>query len=219
MVNVLIADDHFAVRLGLEMLVQDTIEEELSIHFAGNGLEVLEQLKERNFDILLTDLNMPGLEGLPMLSQIRAIYDTLKILVISVNPEEFYASKCIQLGAYGFVSKNAKDEELKKAIISVFRGEKYISEFQQQMLDTLIKKDGDVEINPFNYLSSREMEVLMLLLKGNGILEVSNLMDISQSTASTFKGRIYKKIGVNSFIDLIKKANHFGVYDSDSTGL
>lgn len=219
MLNILIADDHFAVRLGLEMLVQDTIEQEHSIDFAGNGLELIEKLKVKNYHILLTDLNMPGLDGLPMLSQIRAINETLKILVISVNPEEFYAAKCIQMGAYGFVSKNAKDEELKKAIVSVLRGEKYISVFQQQMLDALNDKEGKVEINPFTYLSSREMEVLMLLLKGNGILEVSNLMEISQSTASTFKGRIYKKVEVNSLIDLIKKANYFGVYDSDSTGL
>ncbi|QLH28161.1 MAG: response regulator transcription factor [Candidatus Parvibacillus calidus] len=107
-------------------------------------------------------------------------------MVVSVNSEEFYAIKAHELGAYGFVHKASSDEELKEAIAAVCQGEKYVSEHQQRLIN-------DQNPNPFVNLSPRELEVLNLLFKGYGVLEISNELNIGQTTASTFKSRILKK--------------------------
>jgi len=191
------------VRVGLEILVRDTVDEDVSIDFASDGLELLSKLKKSYYDVLLTDLNMPGIEGLPMLQKIREISPSLRILVVSVNSEEFYAIKAHELGAYGFVHKASSDEELKEAIAAVCQGEKYVSEHQQRLIN-------DQNPNPFVNLSPRELEVLNLLFKGYGVLEISNELNIGQTTASTFKSRILKKTSTHSVVELIKLAEQYG---------
>lgn len=203
MLRIIIADDHFAVRVGLEILVRDTVDEDVSIDFASDGLELLSKLKKSYYDVLLTDLNMPGIEGLPMLQKIRETSPSLRILVVSVNSEEFYAIKAHELGAYGFVHKASSDEELKEAIAAVCQGEKYVSEHQQRLIN-------DQNPNPFVNLSPRELEVLNLLFKGYGVLEISNELNIGQTTASTFKSRILKKTSTHSVVELIKLAEQYG---------
>ncbi len=211
MLRIIIADDHFAVRVGLEILVRDTVDEDVSIDFASDGLELISKLKKGYYDVLLTDLNMPGIEGLPMLQKVREVSPNLRILVVSVNSEEFYATKAHELGAYGFVHKASSDDELKEAIAAVCHGEKYVSEHQQRLM-------SDQNPNPFVNLSPRELEVLNLLFKGYGVLEISNELNIGQTTASTFKSRILKKTSTHSVVELIKLAEQYG-FIPDSANL
>jgi len=208
MLKILIADDHFAVRVGLEMLVQEVIEEDKTIEFATDGTDLLSKLSSKYYDVLLTDLNMPGTEGLPMLEKIREISPYVRILVISVNSEDFYAVKVHELGGYGFVHKAASDEEFKEAIFSVCNGDKYLSEHQHKLI-------YEQNAHPFVNLSPRELEVLNLLFKGYGVLEISNELNIGQTTASTFKSRILKKTSSASVVELIKLAEKYG-YIPDS---
>lgn len=206
MIRILIADDHFAVRLGLEMLVQDIFPEGTAIDFASNGLEVVEKITSGDYEVLLTDLNMPGIEGIPLIVRIRQLRPDLRILVISVNTEDFYAVRCLELGIHGFVHKGAPDEVLKLAIRTVCNGDRFLTDYQKR----LIENSGHTADNPFLSLSGREAEVLNLLLKGYGILEISNALHISQSTASTFKSRILKKLPAASVIDLLRLAEQYG---------
>lgn len=210
MLKILIADDHFAVRVGLEMLVQDVVEEEKSIDFASDGSELIELISSKFYDVLLTDLNMPGIEGLPLLQNIRKLSPHTHILVISVNSEEFYSVKVHELGGFGFVHKGSSDADLKEAIFAVCHGEKYLSAHQQQ----LINEQND---HPFVNLSKRELEVLNLLFNGYGVLEISNQLNIGQTTASTFKSRILKKTSSASVVELIKLAEKYGFIPDSAT--
>ena len=215
MTRILIADDHFTVRLGIEMLVKDVLEEQCTIKHAGTGGEVIKMLQSEVYDILITDMNMPEPCGLQLLEKALQLQSDLKVLVVSVNPEEFFVEKCFQLGAYGFIPKKTGDEEFRKAIEAVISNKPYITESQKNKFaeDYFNEEDGK---NPFKLLSARELEVTMLLLKGNGILEIANNLSVSNSTASTFKARVFKKLNISSLLELQRYAKHFGLIDDDS---
>lgn len=201
--KILIADDHVVVRLGLEMLIRNTAQTPALIEHATSGDIVLSLLRQQEFDILVMDMNMPGLNGLALLEKVLKIQPLLKVLVLSVNPEEFFAPKCLQLGAYGFVSKNSGDDELRKAVSSLIQGNPYFPGQTKQA-------EGD-QLNVLKQLSTRELDVTMLLLQGKGTMEIAAALDISPSTASTFKGRIFKKLRVTSLLELDGLARRHGL--------
>lgn len=213
--RILIADDHFTVRLGLEMLVKDITGEVCTIDQSSAGEDVVQRLQANSYDMLILDMNMPEPSGLQLLEKALEIQPLLKILVVSVNPEDFFATKCLQLGAYGFVSKNAPDEELKIAIRNIIAGRPYLAAAQKNKIVASYLQDGH-EPDPFQSLSSRELDVAMLLLKGMGVLEIANALFVTASTASTFKGRVFKKLNINSLLELDRLARLHGVINDDS---
>jgi DNA-binding NarL/FixJ family response regulator len=215
MKKVIIADDHVAVRMGLEMLLRDGAGEPCLIEHASNGNQVLHKVQAAEYDMLVMDMNMPGVNGLQLLEKSLELQPSLRILVISVNPEDFFATKCLQSGAMGFISKKADDDELKKALRNVTNGKVYVSENQRNKIARNYFREDSLT-NPFQSLSSRELDVTLLLLKGMGVLEVANALDVSQSTASTFKGRIFKKLDVASLLELNQLARRFGLTDDNS---
>lgn len=205
--SILIADDHVVVRLGLEMLIRNNSQVSTQIEHATSGDIVLSFLQQREFDILIMDMNMPGLNGLALLEKAIRIQPLLKILVLSVNPEEYFAPKCYQLGAYGFVSKNSGDEELKKAMMTILSGHPYFPGYIRQTDEKPSSAGNDV----LKQLSIRELDVTMLLLQGKGTLEIAAALTISPSTASTFKGRIFKKLRITSLLELDSLARRHGM--------
>lgn len=218
MLKILIADDHYTVQVGIETIIRDTLIQPLEIEFAFNGKEVLDLLQNGRFDMMILDINMPGVPGLNILKSALKVQKDIRILVLSVSPEEYYAVKCLQSGAYGYLSKTAKDDELKKAINEIAGGSVYITEYQKQLsLNAIIKQNNSD--NPFNNLSEREFEVLRLVLKGYGALEIANVLDINPSTASTYKARLFKKTGVNTHLQLFKLAQDYGITDDGSLQL
>lgn len=214
--KLIIADDHVVVRTGLEMLAQNAVNGSSTIEQASTGDQVLNKLQASEYDVLIMDMNMPGLNGLQLLEKVMQLQPTLHVLVVSVNSEDFFAAKCFQLGALGFVPKKSEDEELRKAIESVVAGKRYITETQRNKITRDFFREEQTG-NLFQSLSSRELDVTLLLLKGKGVLEVANALSISPSTASTFKGRIFKKLGVSSLLELDQLARRFGFIDDAST--
>ncbi|MGN6294387.1 MAG: response regulator [Chitinophagaceae bacterium] len=214
--KLIIADDHGVVRAGLELLAQDAVNSPCTIEQAVSGDQLLDKLQAAEYDTLITDMNMPGLNGLQLLEKVLQIQPTLHVLVVSVNSEDFFAARCFQLGALGFISKKSDDDELRRAIGTVAAGRRYISESQRNRIAKDFFKE-EQESNPLQSLSSRELDVTLLLLKGRGILEVANELSISPSTASTFKGRIFKKLNVSSLLELNQLARHAGFIDDNST--
>lgn len=206
----LIADDHFTVRIGLEMLIKDIPGEENSYDHAVSGEELISKLETSPYDVLIMDMQMPGPSGLFLLEKVIGLRPALYVLVLSVNPEEVFAAKCIQLGARGFVSKAASDEELKQAVSDVMKGKKYMSD---RMLKNIMIHNNNH--NPFASLSARELDVATLLLKGSGVLEVANALGINTSTASTFKGRIFRKLNIRSLVELEQLSKSFRISHDD----
>ncbi|NML20801.1 response regulator transcription factor [Pseudoflavitalea sp. G-6-1-2] len=210
MKKVLIADDHFTVRIGIEMLIKDIPGDSYSYEHAVSGDDLISKLEASEYHILITDMQMPGPSGLFLLEKVIAIRPALQVLVLSVNPEDVFALKCLQLGARGFISKTASDEELTQAIKEVMAGNKYMSD---KMLKNLLTDSS--QQNPFTTLSPRELDVATLLLKGHGVLEVANMLGINTSTASTFKGKIFKKLGISSLVEMEQLSKSFQISHND----
>jgi len=213
MTGILITDDHDIVRLGTSIVIKETIPDAV-IHQAIDFKETLKLLHEKKFDMLLLDINMPGGNNIKMVQEVLKIQPDLKILVFSSYEENIYALRYLQAGASGYVHKNSSKEELKNAIKSVLKKGRYMSpEVSNLYLDRLTEgKSSQLNANPLNRLSNREMDVAKLLINGLSIAEVSKEMNLKSSTISTYKTRIFEKLQVDNLRDLIEK---FRLYDDN----
>jgi DNA-binding NarL/FixJ family response regulator len=210
MTEILIADDHSVARVGLELLTISALGNDTIIHFANSSIEVLNKLGERRYDMLITDLAMPGNMSLSIVSAALAIQEDLKVIVITAGSEEYLAAYSLQQGAYAFLNKSLPDKTLKEVIKQVSAGKKYLSpEQKEKLLDFIMTNKNGIKL--FEQLSIREKEVARLLLKGTGILEIAVSLDLSPSTISTLKVRIFKKLKVNSVVELSRIAYESGI--------
>ena len=213
MPNVLIADDHILVRTGLKLLVNEVLGANAVIDFASDGKEVIARLSANKYDVLLMDVNMPETDGLNLVASALVIQPKLKVLVVSVNSEEIFAPRFLKAGALGYVQKGDSDHELKRAIYEISMGRRFITEEQAQQFTKAFLTG--MPANPFDKLSAREFEVALLLLKGHGVLEVSNALSINISTASTYRGRVFEKLGVKNLVELTNLARQHRVVVDD----
>lgn len=214
MKSILIADDHSIVRFGTSVVINQHFKD-VSITSAITIEEVYKLLQTQSFDLLLLDINMPGGNNIKVIKEILNLQNDIKILVFSSYDENIYALRYIEAGASGYLNKNTAMEELSNAIISIFEKGKYMSiavkDLYVQKLVNL--KSSLNKVNPLNKLSNREMDVAKHLIEGHGILEVSTLLKLSSSTISTYKSRIFEKLGVNNIPELIEL---FKLHESES---
>lgn len=205
MKKVLIADDHSIVRLGASMIIQECIPG-ADICQAQTYDEVFEQLNQGSCDLLLLDINMPGGNNINVIKELLELQPKLKILVFSSYEESLYALRYINAGACGYLNKSTAMSELKNAIESILTRGKYMSEAVKdlyiQKLTT--SKSSFDKSNPLHKLSNREMDVAKHLINGLGILEVATLMELSSSTVSTYKSRVFEKLNVGNIPELIE---------------
>ncbi len=199
MINILIADDHPIVRTGLRMTITEQSDMKVVCE-ASNGFEVLELLKKNNVDVVTLDISMPGLSGLEVLVQIRNLYPSLPVLILSVLSEEVYASKTLKAGANGFIHKETIPEELVKAIRKVAGGGIYVSSIMAE------KFAGDVKNNTIKVLhenlSFREFQIMCLIAAGKTVTEIANALCISVKTVSTYRSRILEKMDMKNNSEL-----------------
>ncbi|WP_437921993.1 response regulator [Sphingobacterium sp. LRF_L2] len=205
MKKILIADDHSIVRLGASLIIKESIPD-ATILQAETYNEVYDALGKEDFDLLLLDINMPGGNNIKVVKEILALQPHVKILIFSSYEENLYALRYISAGASGYLNKNTAMSELKNAIQSIISRGKYMSEavkelYIQKLTTSKSSFDGN---NPLRKLSNREMDVSKHLIKGLGILEVATLMDLSSSTISTYKSRIFEKLNVHNLPELIE---------------
>lgn len=211
MLDILIADDHSAVRHGLALLTQEALNESCAIDFARSGDEVLERLQQKKYAILLSDLMMPDQKGISLIGEALNILPGLKIVVISMGPESDFAPQCLHSGACAYINKGEPDITFTKVIRSVaYDSSDY--HFHTKKIMTKDYKVKDKELKSFNVLSPREHEVVMLLLRGKGIIEIAQALSLSQSAVSTLKGRAFIKLNVQSLIELNRLAYYQGLH-------
>jgi len=205
--KILIADDHDLVLKGMQVNVQEVLGSTCKISFATNGIEVIKKLEVNSYDMLITDLNMPLTDGLEMIANALRLDKNLKILVVTVNEESAFAPRFLSAGVFGYVNKNQPDEILKEAILRISQGKRFISDNLAETFANSYKKK--LPDNPFDLLSTREFEVTNLLLKGFGAIEIANALSINTSTASSYRGRVFSKLGIKTLVDLIRLARQF----------
>ena len=204
----LLVDDHVVVRSGIKSLLADVYNPS-EIHEAMNGDTALEKLKEKEYDLILLDIQMPNTDTLSLMEYIHITYPSAKVLMFSMSAENIYAQRFMKAGAYGFISKEAPLEDITKAITGILSGKKYISEALAQKLaeDSFSGKSG----NPFNGLSPREFEIVSLLVDGKTVTEISHALNIQTSTVGTHKARLFEKLGVDNILKLKELATTYNL--------
>jgi DNA-binding NarL/FixJ family response regulator len=201
MIRLLIADDHALVRGGLKQIFALVSDIEVAGE-AASGAEVLERLRQHPCDLLLLDLNMPGISGADLIARVRAHHGDLPILVLSMHNEPQVAARMLKAGAHGYITKDCEPEVLLAAIRTVATHRNYIDPAlaSQMVFSTYERRSAD------NRLSEREMTVLGLLTKGLSVKEIGEQLAISGKTVSTHKARMMEKLNLASMADLMRYA-------------
>lgn len=194
--KILLADDHSVVRQGISLVLKEALKD-VSIYHAGDISKVLSIVQHEAIDILLLDINLPGGNTVNMISNIKAINQSLKILMFSAFDEEQYAVRYLHAGANGYLNKLSSEDEIVRAVLAVDEKGEYRSNKLEEVL-------AMSHLNPLKTLSVRETEIAELLIKGEGNLEIANLLAIQMSTVSTYKRRIFDKLDVTSIPSLIE---------------
>lgn len=195
MIRVIVADDHTVIRKGLQLFVKGDKDIEI-VAEAADGLELMEVLKKNAADILLLDIDMPKLNGLAVLRDLDGVYPKLKIIVLSMHPEEIYGVNSRRMGAKGYLSKNAEPLEIIQAIKAVAEGN---TVFKEEIYK--FNRHGFV---PQVKMSKRESQVLKMLVAGYSNKLIAEELSISDKTVSTYKLRLMRKLKAKSVVDLVK---------------
>ncbi|MDZ4074356.1 MAG: response regulator transcription factor [Hylemonella sp.] len=210
MIKLMLADDHAIVRSGLKQLFTLAPDIEV-VAEAVDGATVLDALRRQQPDLLLLDLNMPGLSGPDLIARIRSHWSDLPILVLSMHNEPQVAARVLKAGASGYVTKDSEMEVLLGAIRKVAGGGKYIvPELAEKLVFDVSLGNGKL---PHQSLSDRELEVLRLLVAGKGVNEIADQLCISNKTVSTHKTRLLEKMNLSGTAELVRYAMQHGLLD------
>ena len=203
MIKLLIADDHAIVRGGLKQLFELSPD----LHVAAeaiNGAEVLDALRAQTFDILLLDLNMPGISGADLIQRVKAHCPNLPILVLSMHNEPQVAERVLKAGATGYLTKDSEPELILSAIRKVAAHIRFIAPSLAEKI--ALQATSNLAPTPHKLLSNREMEIFHLLVSGKGVNDIAAELLISSKTVSTHKVRLMDKLNLQSLADLMRYA-------------
>jgi DNA-binding NarL/FixJ family response regulator len=205
--RILVVDDHAIVRSGIRRLLASR--PGLDLHEAASGEEALEQVRAGAFRLLILDLNLPGLGGLELLRRLRKAAPRLPVLVFSLHTEAIYATRAMEAGARGYVSKNAAPEEFLAAVDCVLAGGTAIERDIAGEIATLENSDN-AYLRP---LTQRDLEILRLLAAGNNLGDIAAALGIAYKTVANNLSRIKEKLGVSHTAELIRIAIGRGLTD------
>jgi two-component system invasion response regulator UvrY len=199
MIRILIADDHIVVRKGLKQILMEEFPD-AHIEEAANGTELLKIILSGKWDIVISDLSMPGHSGLEILKQAKQNFPKLPFLILSMHPEDQYAIRVLKAGASGYLTKESAPDELVKAVRHILNGRKYITESIAEKLASGINMDSNESLHAS--LSDREFAVLKLIASGKTVSEVAELLSLSVPTISTYRARILEKMNMKTNAEL-----------------
>jgi two-component system invasion response regulator UvrY len=203
MKRILIADDHAIVRRGLKEVLTDAFPFSI-IEEAEDGEDLLKKVIAEQWDIVISDISMPGRSGLEILQEIKKYNPKVPVLILSIHSEDQYAIRVFKAGASGYLTKDFAPTELINAINRIMLGKKYITpSIAEKLANTL---DQDVEKQSHENLSDREFEVLKMIASGISISNIAEKLFLSSTTVSTYRSRILGKMNLRSNADLISYA-------------
>ena len=216
MIRVVIADDHTIVREGLKQILRADADFAIAGE-AADGLEVMQRVRELEFDVLLLDMSMPKKSGIELIKQVKAEKPKLRVLVLSMHEEQQYAIRAIKAGASGYLTKESAPQLLLSAIRKVAAGGAFITPAVAEQL--ALGAMPQVEAAPHSTLSDREFEVFKLLAAGKSVTDIAEQLNLSSKTVSTHKARLMEKMGISNPAELIRYAiAHRLVEDVDRSG-
>ena len=208
MIRVLVVDDHELVRIGLRQILADYQNIEI-VAEAGDGETAIRINREIKPDIVLLDVHLPGLSGFEVTSRLKQMSPQLGIIILTIQEAAPFPGRLLDAGASAYLTKGCPATELVKAINIVAKGGRHIgASVAQQMALTLLSSSGS---SPFDHLSAREMEVMLLLVGGRKISDIADLMHLSPKTIATYKYRVFEKLDAHSDVDMTRMAFRYGV--------
>jgi DNA-binding NarL/FixJ family response regulator len=203
MMRILIADDHAIVRRGLSEILLEEYPSAF-VEEVGDADTLLNRALAENWDIVISDLMMPGRSVLEILQQIKQHAPQLPVLILSIFPEEQYATRVLKAGASGYINKDAAPTELVKAVQRILQGRKYITPNMAEMLAGELTLATDKA--PHELLSDREFHVMKLLAEGKTISDIAEMLSLSPTTISTYRARIMEKMKMRANAELARYA-------------
>jgi two-component system invasion response regulator UvrY len=199
MKKILLADDHSIVRTGLKMFIEKLIPDSV-IDEAVDGKTAYEQISANDYELIVLDANMPETDPFKLVTSITTLKADANILMFTMNAEEVYAKKFLQVGAKGYLNKGSSENEIKSAVEHVLNGKTYLSQtLSRQLTDEALNGKAN---NPFDELSAREFEIVQHLIKGESVAEIGAKLKLHSSTVGTYKARIFKKLHCSNIIDI-----------------
>ncbi len=211
--TILLVDDHALVRTGIRLLLADMKNLEI-VGEAANGEDAVHLARELKPDIVLMDINMPGIGGMEATMRLLRNDPDIKILVTTTHLDKYVPSRLIGLGALGFLTKNANQEQLLLAIKSLQEGTRYIDPV---MLDQiLLPRFSPTKISPFAQLSERELQILLMVARGIDTEDIAKKLFLSTKTINGYRSNILKKLEVKTDVEATRMAIKYGLVDADS---
>lgn len=209
MINVLIADNHPIVRLGIKKVLEDR--DDMKVMAAvGTTTNLFQSLAKATPDVLILEMDIPEINGIATLRKMKQDYPDVKVLIYSGQSEDVYALSTIRAGASGYLSKSADPASLSDAIEKVSRGGMFIT---NELAQRLAFDEGTQKPRRFfRKLSTREVEVLKMLASGKRNKEVAEGLNLNEKTVSTYKARLMKKLNVDNMVDLLQQAKALELY-------
>ncbi|KRW50820.1 two-component system response regulator UvrY [Aeromonas sp. HMWF036] len=213
MINVFLVDDHELVRTGIRRILEDVRGIKV-VGEAQSGETAVTFCRQHHPDVILMDMNMPGIGGLEATRKILRIRPDVRIIVLTIHSENPFPTKVMQAGAAGYLTKGAGPDEMIQAIRLVHSGQRYISpEIAQQMA---LSQFASADENPFKSLSERELQIMMMITKGQKVTDISEQLNLSPKTVNSYRYRLFSKLGINGDVELTHLAIRYGMLDADT---
>lgn len=210
MIKVLVVDDHDLVRSGIVRLLSDAD----NINVVGEascGEDAIKIARDQEIDVVLMDINMPGIGGLEATRKLARSHPDLKVIAVTACDDGPFAARLMQAGAAGFMGKGAETSEMVLAIRKVHSGQRYISpEIAQRMA---LKPFQEGSESPFDVLSEREMQTTLMIVSCNKVQEISDKLCVSPKTVNSYRYRIFEKLGIDGDVELTILAMKHGILD------
>ncbi|MFZ4570971.1 MAG: response regulator [Bacteroidales bacterium] len=200
MIDILIVDDHAIVRAGLNTILE--LEKGFSVTgMAKNTAEALKIISSKKIDVMVLDVSLPGRSGLEIIKEAKQIQPLLKIIMLSIYPEDRFAIRALKAGASGYLTKEMAPEMIVEAIRKVSSGGKYITPVMAEKLADELNELS--EKTPHERLSDREFDVMCMMGSGNSLVDIAVKLGISDRTVSTYRTRILKKMSLKNNSEVI----------------
>jgi len=209
MPRIFIADDHPMVRRGIRQILAEEFSGLVAAE-AGSAAELLSALQDPAWDLIILDIGMPGASGLDALERVKDLAPGVPVLILTMYPESKYALRAFQQGAAGYLTKDAVASDLVTAVRTVLEGGRYVT---PSLASVLVERLAAPAPPPHEALSGREREVFSALIAGRSVSEIAGQLSLSVKTVSTYRARVFEKLGVKTIVDLTRYAIDHNLLD------